>query len=111
MPAAARKIALTDRSLQALRPALDGRTVVWDALLPGLAVRVGRKGKRAFYAVKRRAGQAQVSWVMLGQGQHLPRRPAARDHHLVGDRCLAGKIDRDDVLGLAVLQRLQNELE
>jgi len=57
MPAAARKIALTDRSLQALRPALDGRTVVWDALLPGLAVRVGRKGKRAFYAVKRRAGQ------------------------------------------------------
>jgi integrase len=34
-------------------------------LLPGLAVRVGKR-KRSFYAVKRRAGQAQPSWVLLG---------------------------------------------
>ena len=44
---------------------------------------------------------------MLGQGQHLPGRAAARDHHLVGDRRLAGEIDRDDVLGLAVLEGLR----
>jgi integrase len=67
MPAAARKIALTDRSLKALRPAPGGqRAVVWDALLPGMAVRVSGKGKRVFYAVKRRAGQTQPSWVLLG---------------------------------------------
>jgi integrase len=67
MPAAARKIALTDRSLQALRPAPGaGRAIVWDALLPGLAVRVSGKGKRSFYAVKRRLGRAQPSWVLLG---------------------------------------------
>jgi hypothetical protein len=70
MPAAARKVALTDRSLQALRPAPGGaRAIVWDALLPGLAVRVSGKGKRSFYAVKRRAGAAQPSWVLLG---HYP---------------------------------------
>src|SRR5262245_46706091 len=70
MPAAARKVALTDRSLQALRPAPQGqRTTVWDALLPGLAVRVSGKGKRSLYAVKRRAGAAQPSWVLLG---HYP---------------------------------------
>ena len=67
MPAAARKVALTDRSLQALRPAPEGqRAIVWDALLPGMAVRVSGKGKRSFYAVKRRAGQTQPSWVLLG---------------------------------------------
>jgi hypothetical protein len=70
MPAAARKVALTDRSLQALRPAPGGaRAIVWDALLPGLTVRVSGKGKRSFYAVKRRAGAAQPSWVLLG---HYP---------------------------------------
>jgi integrase len=67
MTAAACKIALTDRSLQAMKPAADGRrTVVWDALLPGLAVRVSDKGRRSFYAVKRRAGRQQPSWVLLG---------------------------------------------
>src|SRR5262249_8489434 len=66
MPAA-RKIALTDRSLQALRPAPEGRrVVVWDVLLPGMAVRVSGKGKRSFYAVRRRTGKAQPSWVLLG---------------------------------------------
>src|SRR5215469_5896152 len=66
MPAA-RKIALTDRSLQALRPAPEGRRViVWDALLPGMAVRISGRGKRSFYAVKRRTGRTQPSWVLLG---------------------------------------------
>jgi integrase len=67
MPAATRKIALTDRSMQALRPAPDGsRATVWDARMPGMAVRVSGKGKRSFYVVKRRAGQAQPTWVLLG---------------------------------------------
>jgi hypothetical protein len=68
----ARKIGLTDRSLQALRPTPDGRrAIVWDALMPGLAVRISGKGKRSFYAVKRRAGQSSPSWVLPG---HDPRR-------------------------------------
>src|SRR5690348_14079514 len=67
MPAAIRKVALTDRSLQGLKPAPAGsRTVIWDALLPGLAVRVSGKGKRSFYAVRRRTGAQQPSWVLLG---------------------------------------------
>ena len=64
---AARKIALTDRSLQALKPAPDGaRQTVWDAMMPGLAVRVSGLGKRSFYAVKRRAGDVQPTWALLG---------------------------------------------
>jgi integrase len=67
VPAAARKIALTDRSLKSLRPNPDGgRAVVWDAIMPGMAVRVSGKGKRVFYAVRRRAGAAQPTWVSLG---------------------------------------------
>jgi integrase len=67
MRAAARKIALTDRLLQALQRAPGGgRTIVWDTLLPGLAVRVSGKGKRSFYAVRRRAGETQPSWVWVG---------------------------------------------
>jgi integrase len=68
---AARKISLTDRSLQAMKPLPAGkRLVTWDALMPGMAVRVSGKGKnyvRSFYAVKRRAGQPNPSWVMLGR--------------------------------------------
>src|SRR5271167_1901771 len=67
MPAAARRVALTDRSLKALRAAPDGRrATVWDALMPGMAVLVSGKGKRSFYAVKRRAGAEQPTWVLLG---------------------------------------------
>jgi integrase len=70
MPAAARKVALTDRSLRALRPAPDGRrAAVWDALMPGLVVLVSGKGKRSFYAVKRRLGAVSPTWVLLG---HYP---------------------------------------
>jgi integrase len=70
MPAAAKKTALTDRSIKAMKPPSDGRrTIVWDALMPGMAVRVSGKGKRAFYAVKRRAGRTQPTWVLLG---HYP---------------------------------------
>ena len=57
MPVVARKIALTDRSLRALKAAPDGRRqAIWDSLMPGMVVRVSALGKRSFYAVKRRAG-------------------------------------------------------
>jgi integrase len=62
-----KKIALTDRSMKALKHAPE-RGIVWDAMMPGMAVRVG-KTKRSFYAVKRRQGQAQPTWVLLG---HYP---------------------------------------
>ncbi|HXP05454.1 MAG TPA: tyrosine-type recombinase/integrase [Stellaceae bacterium] len=62
-----RKIALTDRSLKALKADKDGtRQTVWDAMMPGLAVRVSALGKRSFYAVKRRAGNTTPTWVLLG---------------------------------------------
>jgi integrase len=68
MPTAARKIALTDRSLKAMKVAPDGRRqVVWDAMMPGLCVRISGRGKRSFFAVRRRAGDAQPTWVLLGQ--------------------------------------------
>jgi integrase len=61
------KKALKDSSLKALKPGPGGtRHVIWDALMPGMAVRVSAKGKRSFYAVKRRAGDAQPTWVLLG---------------------------------------------
>src|SRR3982074_2857172 len=66
MPAAARKEALTDRSLKALKPSPAGRFTVWDALMPGMAVRVSAKGKRSFYAVKRRTGDPLPTWARLG---------------------------------------------
>ena len=64
---AARKIALTDRSLKALKPDPKGaRQTVWDAIMPGLAVRISALGKRSFYAVKRRKGDTTPTWVLLG---------------------------------------------
>jgi integrase len=70
MPAPACKVALTDRSLKALKPNADGnRTVIWDAIQPGMAVRVSAKGKLSFYLVKRRLGDTVPSWVLLG---HYP---------------------------------------
>jgi integrase len=62
-----RKVALTDRSLLAMKPAPAGkRLTIWDARMPGLAVRITDKGKRSFYAVRRRAGVDTPSWVSLG---------------------------------------------
>jgi integrase len=67
MPAAARKVALTDRSLRALRAAPDGRRqTIWDSLMPGMVVRVSALGKRSFYAVRRPAGAPQPVWHLLG---------------------------------------------
>ena len=68
MPAAARKIAMTDRTLKALKAAPAGkRATVWDAIMPGLAVRVTDKGKRSFVVVRRLPGAAQPTWATIGE--------------------------------------------
>jgi integrase len=68
MPAAARKIALTDKALKALKPAPAGkRDRIWDALMPGLAVRITDKGKKSFVVVRRLPGAAQPTWATLGE--------------------------------------------
>ena len=64
MPATARK-SFTDSSVKALKPT-GQRYTVWDPLLPGHAVRVSIRGKRSFYAVRRRAGETRPTWVFLG---------------------------------------------
>ena len=66
MPSAARKIALTDRSLQALKPSAE-RVIIWDALMPNTAVRVGRRGRPAFYIARRMPGAPQPTWRKLGE--------------------------------------------
>jgi integrase len=72
MPAAARKVALTDRSMKALLkkenlPPAGKRRTVWDGVQPNLAVRVTDKGRLSFVVVRRRPGQAQPTWMALGQ--------------------------------------------
>jgi len=41
--------------------------------------------------------------------RHLPRRAARRDHHVIGDVGLAGERDRNDLLRLVVVERLENK--
>jgi len=73
MPAAARKIALTDRSMRALKSPKDGRRLtIWDAIQPGMAVQVGAKGRPTYFAVRRRAGDAQPTWHKVGEYPTLP---------------------------------------
>ncbi len=66
MPKTIKKIVLTDRSLQAMKPSKEGR-IVWDAAQPGMAVRIGRKGRPAFYVVRRMPGARQPTWRKLGE--------------------------------------------
>ena len=57
------KVAFTDRFLQARKPS-STRTVIWDAVLPGLCVRVGRHP--VFYIAKRPPGSPRTVWIRLG---------------------------------------------
>jgi len=87
MPAPAHKVALTDRSLKALKPAAPGRRdTIWDSLMPGLAVRVSPFGRVSFYVVKRQAGRQQPSWVCLG---HYPPMTLAEARNAARDALLA----------------------
>jgi integrase len=61
------KKALTDRTIQGLKPAPRGkRSLVWDAQVPGLAVRVTDKGKKTFTLVVRYPGSQNPAPRSLG---------------------------------------------
>lgn len=65
--AAAKKVALTDRFLKALKPAPQGkRFIIWDAVQPHLGVRVTDNGHRSFVVVMRRAGESKPTRYFLG---------------------------------------------
>src|SRR6516225_1005006 len=99
---AARKIAVTDRSLKALKPAPKGkRAVVWDGIQPNLGVRVTDKGRKSFVVVRRRAGETRPTWVTLGEYPTLSlaeARKAARE-------TLSALIAGDDPAELAETKR------
>jgi integrase len=61
------KKALTDRAIRALRAAPRGkRTVVWDAQVPGLALRVTDQGAKTFVLVVRYPGSPNPAPRSLG---------------------------------------------
>src|SRR6476620_5143235 len=58
---------LTDRTIKAVKPALPGkRTLLWDAIVPGLALRVTDSGKRSFVLVTRYPGSKHPAPRRLG---------------------------------------------
>jgi hypothetical protein len=58
---------LTDRAIAALKAApLGKRKIVWDALVPGFAVRVTDKGQRSFVLVTRYPGAANPAPRAIG---------------------------------------------
>jgi integrase len=58
---------LTDRAITALKPALPGkRRLIWDAVVPGLGVRVTDRGVRTFVLVKRFPGSRHPAIRSLG---------------------------------------------
>jgi integrase len=59
---------LTDRAIAALKPAEPGkRRLVWDAVVPGLAVRVTDKGQRSFVLVTRYPGSPNPAPRTIGK--------------------------------------------
>ena len=51
------KKVLTDRALKTLKPAPAGdRYEIWDAVVPGLGLRITDRGRRSFFVMRRRAG-------------------------------------------------------
>ena len=58
---------LTDRAIKAVKPApLGKRTLLWDAIVPGLALRVTDSGKRSFVLVTRYPGSKHPAPRSLG---------------------------------------------
>jgi integrase len=59
---------LTDRAIAAIKPAPPGkRLLVWDALVPGLGVRVTDKGQRSFVLVTRYPGSKNPAPRTIGK--------------------------------------------
>lgn len=58
---------LTDRAIKAVKPApLGKRSLLWDAIVPGLALRVTDRGKRSFVLVTRYPGSPHPAPRSLG---------------------------------------------
>jgi integrase len=58
---------LTDRTIKAVKPApLGKRTLLWDAIVPGLALRVTDRGKRSFVLISRYPGSTHPVPRSLG---------------------------------------------
>src|SRR5262245_16484813 len=58
---------LTDRAIKAVKPAPTGkRTLLWDAIVPGLALRMTDGGKRSFVLVTRYPGSTHPAPRSLG---------------------------------------------
>jgi integrase len=58
---------LTDRAIRAVKPAEPGkRSLLWDALVPGLALRMTDRGKRSFVLVTRYPGSTHPAPRSLG---------------------------------------------
>jgi integrase len=58
---------LTDRAIRAIKPAQPGkRTIVWDALVPGLGLRVTDRGAKSFVLVRRWPGSPHPAIRKLG---------------------------------------------
>jgi hypothetical protein len=79
-----RKFKLTDRGLQALKPAEPGnRYTVWDTEAAGFGVRVTDRGVRTFIVMRRQAGRRNPVRVSLGKYPDELSLSEARD--LAGD--------------------------
>ena len=64
---------LTDRGIQALKPAAPGkRYVVYDTIVPPFGVRVSDKGHKTFIVYRRVAGQSRPARLTLGNYPLLP---------------------------------------
>ena len=46
---------------------------------------------------------------LVGDRRDMTRRPAARDHHMIGDAALAGKRDGNGFLGLVLVQLVEDQ--
>ena len=91
MVAAAKKV-LTDRALQALKPADEGRRyIVWDAMTPHLGVRVTDKGAKSFIVVRRRPGARDPDTIVLGKYPAIKLKDARKDAPNVLGTLAAGR--------------------
>ena len=58
---------LTDRAIRALQPSPEGkRRIVWDAIVPGLGIRITDRGVKTFVLVTRYPGSASPAPRSLG---------------------------------------------
>jgi integrase len=93
---AAKKVVLTPRALDALKPAPAGkRYVVWDAMAPHLGVRVTESGSRSFIVVRRRPGQLNPDTHVIGKFPAVKLKDASAAVPAILEMLSEGKIPRE----------------